>query len=413
MDKFLIRASNALQIFLLKHPNGFTSWLLNFFYDANVVEFSLEGNTGQNYLTRRQAVLGQNFAALGKVIVGSHEEVARRILAPQKRAGYLSPLVLMEDRFSEYFMLFLSDKGAGGGDLFQQLYDTVWDLILGPAVERTKEAKAKAELEKFVETAYALGNPPDAKKLQKPLQDWVMRYVLWTTLEVEATDEQIEVLNPFVYGTTPGKALLFAGAKPFARKEVSDTVTAARVMFEEMVDTSPVMQGFDAANKYDLDRKKFVRLMVEILTLAGFGGSNNLSNSLLTKGTIISTKVDLDDADAVEKVVLETARRWAPVNLVNAIAQEPVTVPINGKSHTFPAGTTLALSLSLANLDPAVFPDPTGFDPDRAGLCPHFVSFNSVGDDGQRRCPGRGVAVSMVSQLFVAWQKKAAAEAAA
>ena len=406
MDKLYIRLSSALQAWFLKHPNAFTRWILGLFYDSDAVTYTVIG--AQKFLTHREALLGPNFAALGKVIVGGYDDISRHILEPQKRGAYLGRFRLVEDRLSEYFLLFISDKGAGGGDTFEQVYETVWDLVLEPAIERTKTPEALAEIDQFVDSAYPLGNPPSEKAIAQPLQKMIIRYMMRSILQVELVEGQLDALHTLVFGTKPSESLILSKARPFARKKVPDQVRAGEALFLELVEKSPVMAGFDAANKYDLDRRQFAEALVQMISLAGFIGSDNLANSVLTK-TPSDYVIDVSDSDAVEKAVIETARRWSPVNNVNVIAQEPVTLPIKGKNHTFPAGTTLALSIGIGNLDPKAFPDPEKFDPDRANLCPHFLSFNSVGDEGARRCPGRGVAVSMACQLLVAWRKKTAA----
>ncbi len=409
MDKLYIRCSCALQAWLLKHPNAFTRWLLGLFYDADATTYTLIG--AQTFLTRREALLGPNFVALGKLILGGYDDVARHILKPQKRGAYLGRFRLVEDRLSEYFLLFISDQGAGGGEVFEQVYETVWDLMLGPAVERTQEPEALAEIDKFVETAYALGNPPQEKAVAKDLQEMIIRYMIRVILKVELNDGQLEVLHPLAFGAKPSESFILSIARPFARDKVPSKVQAGEALFIDLVEKSPVMAGFDAANKYNLDRRQFVEALFQMIAVAGFLGSENLANSVLTK-TPPECEIDVENAEAVEKAVLEVARRWSPVNNVNVIAQEPVTVAIKGKAHTFPVGTVMALSIGIANLDPKEFPKPKEFDPERANLCPHFLSFNAVGDEGARRCPGRGVAVAMASQLLVAWRKKVAAAAA-
>lgn len=410
LDNLYIRFSNAVQTFSLKHPNFVTRKILTMFYDAECVTYTLIG--AQEFLLRRENLLGKNFSALGKVILGGYDEVSKGILEPQERGSYLGRFRLIEDRFSEYFLLFLSDKAAGGGDTFEQTYDLVWDLLLEPAIARTELPESKAEIADFIDLAYGLGNPPPAKEVTEPLRRLVIRYILWVVLDVKITKEQEDRILNLVFGSKPSESMILSRARPFAPHSVPQAVTDGEAMFFDLVDKSSVMEGFDAANKNNLDRQQFVALVVQFLGFAGIVGSDNLATSIMTR-TPADVAVDLDDAGAVELMVLETARRWSPVNNINIIAREPTTVNINGKSHTFPVGTVLALNLGIANLDPAEFPKPKTFDPHRANLCPAILSFGSVGEKGHRICPGRGIALSFANQLLVAWRKKVAAEAAA
>lgn len=401
-----IRLSNALQVFFLKRPGFLSRRFLSLFYTIDVIFYSLFGT--QAFLMRRRKLLGPNFAALGKLILGSYEEVAKRILAPQKRGAYLGRLRLIEDRFSEYFLLFVSDKGAGGGDVFQQVYDLASELVLSPAEARAAEPWAEAEIERLVEEIHATGNPPSAKELTPILQRGVVQYMMRAILDVKVTPEQADTLGALVFSSSPRQSMVLARARPFAGRKIPRKVRKGEALFIELVQGSPAMAGFQAANENGLDYQAFSQALVRMVAIAGFVGTNNLATSVLTR-VPPDSDFDLDDPEQVERVVLETARRWPPVNNVNVIAEKPVTFPIRGKPQTFPAGTVLALSIGIASIDSQEFPKPLEFDPGRPNLCPGLLSFNSVGDEGSRRCPGRGVAVAMNVQLLKAWRKKVAA----
>ena len=122
--RFLLRGVSRLQVDMLQR-GGFWSRLgLTFFYTVEVVIYSLRP---QGFLTRRQKAVGPNFAALGKLIVGEYREVAPRLMGPQARGPYLGPylgrLRLLEDRFSPYFLLFLSNQPGPEEKLHHQVRD--------------------------------------------------------------------------------------------------------------------------------------------------------------------------------------------------------------------------------------------------------------------------------------------------
>lgn len=108
----LIRFSNRIQICLLRHPNILTTMLMRFFYVVDVISYSIV--TPQEFLGKRQKIFGQNFAALGRIIVGEYNLAAKIIAEPQQREPYIGRFRCIPDRFSKNFLLFLSDKEVKG-----------------------------------------------------------------------------------------------------------------------------------------------------------------------------------------------------------------------------------------------------------------------------------------------------------
>lgn len=89
----------------------------------------------------------------------------------------------------------------------------------------------------------------------------------------------------------------------------------------------------------------------------------------------------------VERLVAETLRHDPPVRTTLRRTTEPSVV--NGTGH--PPGTTVALDFAAANRDPAVFPAPDAFDPDRPAAEPGHLTFGA----GLRPCPGSAQALAL------------------
>jgi cytochrome P450 len=89
----------------------------------------------------------------------------------------------------------------------------------------------------------------------------------------------------------------------------------------------------------------------------------------------------------VERLVGETLRHDPPVRATLRRTTEPLSV--DGTEH--PPGTTVALDFAAANRDPAVFPAPDAFDPDRPAAAPGHLTFGA----GPRPCPGSAHALAL------------------
>ncbi|PVX29035.1 cytochrome P450 [Sphingomonas pokkalii] len=105
-----------------------------------------------------------------------------------------------------------------------------------------------------------------------------------------------------------------------------------------------------------------------------------------------------EDADPIavaklpylEAVCNETLRIFPPVMMtLGRIAEEAMEIG----GHPIPAGTFLRSSIYLTHQDPAVFPDPKRFDPDRfLGASFHKFALQPFGGGG-RKCIGAGFAL--------------------
>lgn len=400
----LIRLSNRLQVTLLQHP-GFLSRLgLTLLYDLEVVIYSL---SPQGFLTSRQKVLGNNFAALGKLIVGGYSDVAPGLVGQQERGAYLGRLRLIEDRFSKYFLLFMSNRPGKSDALHRQVRELLWKLVLEQAVERTSLPEARAFVRDFVAKAAKKGNPPSSLAIQKDLQRMVLQYMMLVLLEIRLDARQTDELRSLIFSFTPLTSMILSRAKPFALPWTVKTVRKREERLQQLIDQSPPLRRFDEHNPHGLDRQAFVAALAQMIAIAGCQGGYTLTSHLVTK-VPVDLPIDLEDSEAVRLVVLESARRNSPVNNVNVIATEAMTVKITDREETFPAGTVVALSIGIASLDPGTFSEPLAFRPDRPNLCPAMLNFNAIGDQGPRRCPGRGVAEALGVDLLTTWRRQVA-----
>ena len=396
---FVIRLSNSIQIFLLKHPWWINKLILRLFYVIDVLTYSVV--TPKKFLLARQELLGRNFAALGRIIIGEYDLAAKIIAAPQKRGPYIGRFRCIPERFSKNFLLFLSDKEVEGNDAHEKARKAVWTVALQPGLDRTKTQDAQDLVAELAKIARENGTPPDLNEIGGDVQRLVLQYVMFVVLGVQLTPEQNADLKTLFFSEKPKESLLISKVRPLAPpssglKEVERLEGIAL----EIIQGSPVLSGYQPESEDDIGREELGVLLMQAIAIAGCLGSESLVESLLTK-VPLDLEIDLGNRVEVLRVVLETARCNAPVNNINTISQAETTVTIAGKKHTFPEGTLMAANIGLANLDDSFFPDPLTFDPHRENLM-DALNFNSVGESKRRECPGRGIAETLGSDLLIA-----------
>lgn len=401
---FLICLSNSLQIWLLQHPSSLSNLLLRFLYVSDVLSYSLV--TPQKFLLKRQQLLGQNFAALGRIIIGEYNLAAKMIAEPQQRGPYIGRFRCIPDRFSQRFLLFLSDKEVSGDNTHQQARETVRKVALEPALERTELPAAQDLLNELATIAYSNGTPPNLDEISDDIQRIIVQYMMLVLLDVKLLPHQIAPLKTLFFSEKPRESLLISKVKPLAPPAHRlDEVQRLEAIALDIIEQSPGVSHYAPKTEKEMSRRELSVLLLQAIAIAGCLGSESLIRSLITK-VPQDLRIDWDNRQEVLRVVLETARRHAPVNNINSISQTEMTVTINGQKCTFPKGTLFSANIGLANLDSSFFKDPLAFNPHRENLLAALY-FNSVGEAKRRECPGRGIAEKMGSNLLIALRRKA------
>ncbi|WP_237754963.1 cytochrome P450 [Nocardia nova] len=96
-------------------------------------------------------------------------------------------------------------------------------------------------------------------------------------------------------------------------------------------------------------------------------------------------EVDRDEADYLQATIWET-QRVRPV--IGGVARQITAPSMRLGEWVIPRGTRVIVALGLMHQDPAIYPDPQRFDPERfVGRKPDFTSWLPFGG-GNRRCIG-------------------------
>jgi len=234
--------------------------------------------------------------------------------------------------------------------------------------------------------------------------------MMFVLLEVVVTEAQIETIRKLFYTGGPTSNYILSTINPFALPGL--LLRGLQHDIEEIINliqNSPALSDYQESTANDnLSKQQWSYLLMSLIGIAAFGGGRDLAIYVLNE-IPVGYPIDISDSSAVQLAVLETARRHSPVNIVNIITLQQMNFQIGGKTYSFPKGTTVGASIGLANLDANQFPDPTAFKPERDNLVSAMLSFNSVGfharnESSLRTCPGRNIALSMCSDLLVAWR---------
>ncbi|MFT4624751.1 MAG: hypothetical protein ACI8PZ_003411 [Myxococcota bacterium] len=403
-----IRASNAIQLWCLRHPNPVSSAVLTAFNGAELISYSMKQ---QDFLTRRVELFGPNFAAVGKLHVGEHAEVVGLLAAPQQRGVMIGQARFVADRMPRGMPLFMSDDGATGGTgAHGAVHGAIWRDIAKPGQDRLSSPVLAGYVDEAVAQLVPLGRQPKDADARPIIQRMVIRFMMYVLFGMEATPEQVESLYEMFYGSSPSTSYTLSAAKPMAPAEskLAGLNASVAAMLDAIV-AAPALRDYapDPATG-SLSAREWAELLLAIIGVAAFGGGGNLAVSAVCD---IPTEfaIDLSDRDVLLRAILEVGRIFSPVGNFNLITDAPSEYTVSGKNYTFPKGTVVAGVISVASVDPTVFPDPLRYDPTRENLLSGFVNFNGVGFDAEREtstrtCPGRNIAVAMASKLLVAWR---------
>jgi len=378
--------------------------ILSWFYVIDLLIYSLGP---KEFLTKRQGLFGQNFAALGRIIAGDYEEVKYLIESSQKRGAFLGRARLRPSKFSKNFPLFLSDEGAGGTALHSTLHEHFWsDLVPAATVVISSNEEVFAQ--------YLVDGLKKQTDNLSVVTEMTARYMCHAFFGAPLTDKLAKDIRDLCSTSNLFSSITLGGAKPFNYLTACVQCPRANKLnrFKEFVLGSPLMAEYvpgEANGNQTSD--DYAEMMIDVISIAAILGTSNLLLQVFTIPD--STAIDLNDKKDVMMAVLEAARLRAPVNNVNVLIPEEKQMVVNGKQTTLPANTLVAASIGLACLDGGVFPQPDVYNHKRENLIMAMINFNHVGfspeGSGTRQCPGRNIALKCASDILKLHRAPAAA----
>mmetsp|Transcript_7379 Transcript_7379/g.20924 ORF Transcript_7379/g.20924 Transcript_7379/m.20924 type:complete len:486 (-) Transcript_7379:425-1882(-) len=430
-----------LIIFLLilyTNLNNFQAWSV--FHPANIFTrmyqpslSGIESFWAMNplYLDQQREKYGNSFMVSGQVLLGDFDSVEKALTSPQARSTLLgaSPLVPEHlpklDNGDMSFLLALSDKDAGGNGNHEAFKRALTKVLFN---HRTVERQDDNTSQKLLTD---LGEEYVARRKNNTLNDffweatvgWMrfnVRYLHYVLLDLDPDDREATSLFTDAYYITggPGHYIWFAALQSKAEGVLGQVAS--------IYEKSPVMSASDVwgtAEANHLKKSEAARLLVSMMAIAALQGPFGLGQRAL--GFIplpdyVSAKnagleppssidmakkwdeLDLDDDEALELYLLETARLYAPVSATARVAEEKFTATVAGSEREFPEGTLVNVPIALANTDKEKWGETRyEFNPKRAHLKARSMAFNMVGDrDAGRGCPGRDVSIQMLMDVL-------------
>lgn len=364
-----------------------------------------------NFLSKRQKLYGPNFAALGRVIVGEYDIVSQIIQSPQRRGKFLGRAKLIPSRVPKYFPLFLSDADAGGDEAHAIIHQYFWETLIPPALERTSDPI----FDGYVKNMVALMKKSTRggvlvlrkEELNTLTRTMVVKYIFHALFGISLSKAQVKDAITLLFSPSPFTGYVTGAMKPIGTPFLCFQCSRNKLItsLSSAIFDSPALENYVPSDAtLNMSKQDLSEMLLGIAGIAGCVGTTSLCTQVIT-GIPANFPIQLDDPKAIMLAVLEAARIRSPVNNVNVILDNPLTLTINEKEYTLPEGTVVAASIGLASIDPKQFENPTKFDPTRANLVSSSLNFNHVGfnavGSGTRQCPGRNIAMKIASTLLI------------
>lgn len=397
----------SLQLWCIKNQNSWITWLisaplLRFLYYVDLAVYSKDP---RKFLTGRAEIMkSDNFASLGRIIIGEYSMVCDAINSKQYRDYYLGRAQLLKKRMPADFPLFLSDADEQEGIKHKAIHDYLWEDMM-PKSMKLVEQDSPEIFKGYLQELLDKGDDPTKQDIMTAVVKYVM-HALFGSI----SDECVEVmLNLFLNGGLSG----YVGGAVVFPFFIHDCLPQGKrnLWIDQAVDfisKSPALEAYEPVA--GVSKEGFAELMLSVGGTAGVLGVSSLVTNLykeLPKDLV----VDTTDKHEILSTLLEAARIRAPVNNVNfKIAQKTKIINVHGKDVELSKGTLCAASIGLASQDADVFSDPKTFNNKRDNLEKAIIVFNHVGfspeGSGTRQCPGRNLAIKLAADLLIGLQKK-------
>lgn len=227
-------------------------------------------------------------------------------------------------------------------------------------------------------------------------------------------------VTSYLFRFLPRLANALRSREGVGRLPTSPTVNPGDVIVRDYFDrVAPIYGSSPALAGYSVDpslakcpsKAEFVEQVLTIMCIAALQGPLLLQELMLSpKGPVPRDfALPLDNTARLRLCILEAMRLSPPVFETTMVASDVEVLPNfanSGTARVFPKGCPMALNFVCSNTDPRRWGDTAHkFDPyGHAELLwgpkAVFNGFNSVGDRGDRICPGRGLTLNLMMDFL-------------
>ena len=251
------------------------------------------------FLTSRVESCGggtsRNFASLGRLIIGEHNDVTQIIQSSQVRGAFLGRARINLDRLPPNFLLSLSDPGTDTDDgrtgIHQTLHDFIWfDTIAKAQIRVQQEEDVKLVLASYVdrlvsevigESGY-IDNDVDPFVTKRLSEEFTCRYLMKALFDVEVDDNLVANLRGL--WQTPGYAIAAILDPSPVSPEQYARIKQAQEQLSTLIQNSPSLADYSPSdNNNNLSKKEWADELVPIFGIAALGGGRNLVDKLFTQ----------------------------------------------------------------------------------------------------------------------------------
>lgn len=188
----IVEKSCDIQLFNLQYPSEERGAKNDIFYLEDMSEYNKDPLSFLQHRTRDCGGGKQNFASLGKLIVGEYEDIVKIMSMPQERGYFLGRARINKARVPPHFLLALSDHGTDGeanDSIHQILHNFIWFNTIEKAQARvdsdeSTKAALKSYIERLISEVSKLGTE-DHAAVKSVSEQFTCRYMMKAIFDLD------------------------------------------------------------------------------------------------------------------------------------------------------------------------------------------------------------------------------------